>query len=93
MLIKVVLGEVIEEFNGEELQRQNGCKLCNHGYSPFRADYTTIFIISGRGVKKGVIVEKMDLVDEGPTIARLLGVELKDTDGRVLEELLDENPI
>ena len=88
-----ILGEVIEEFNGEELQRQNGCKLCNHGYSPFRADYTTIFIISGRGVKKGAIVEKMDLVDEGPTIARLLGVELKDIDGRVLEELLDENPI
>jgi hypothetical protein len=29
------------------------------------------------------------LVDEGPTIARLLGVNLPDADGRVLEEILE----
>lgn len=88
-----IYGEVIEEINGANSQGENGYKLCNHGYSPFKPDYTTIFMVSGRGVKKGVIVEKMNLVDEGPTIARLLGVELKNTDGRVLKELLDENSI
>ncbi|APM39692.1 ectonucleotide pyrophosphatase/phosphodiesterase [Clostridium kluyveri] len=86
-----ICGELIEEFNGGNLQRENGCKLCNHGYSPFKPDYTTVFMASGKGIKKGVIVEEMNLVDEGPTIAKLLGLELKNTDGKVLEYILDEN--
>ena len=29
------------------------------------------------------------LIDEGPTFARLLGVNLGDTDGKIIEEILD----
>jgi predicted AlkP superfamily pyrophosphatase or phosphodiesterase len=60
-----------------------------HGYSPFKDNYTTVFMAAGKGIKQGVVVNEMNLVDEGPTIARLLRVNLPDTDGRVLEEILE----
>jgi hypothetical protein len=31
----------------------------------------------------------MSLIDEGPTLARLLGLELKEADGRILYDFLD----
>ncbi len=58
----------------------------NHGYLPRKLP--TGFLIAGRGVKKGVVLDQIGVVDVGPTIAQLLGLELKDTDGRVLKELL-----
>ena len=60
-----------------------------HGYSPFKEDYTTIFMASGKGIKKGAVIEKMSLIDEGPTMARLMGLGLKEADGRVIYEILD----
>lgn len=60
-----------------------------HGYSPFKKDYTTVFMAAGKGIKERVVLDEMRLIDEGPTIAKLLGVSLKDVDGRVIEEILE----
>ena len=38
--------------------------------------------------KTGVTVPYMRLIDEGPTIARLLGLHLGETDGAIVEDLL-----
>jgi predicted AlkP superfamily pyrophosphatase or phosphodiesterase len=46
------------------------------------------FVISGRGVKKGVKLGTIENVDVAPTIMRLLGKELPNGDGKVLEEVL-----
>ncbi|MCQ6279637.1 hypothetical protein [Bacillus sp. EB600] len=35
-----------------------------------------------------ITLPSIRLIDEGPTLARLLGVSLGDTDGRIIEELL-----
>ena len=43
----------------------------------------------GKGIKKGLVIDKMNLIDEGPTFAKLLGIELKGADGRVIEEILE----
>ena len=43
---------------------------------------------SGPGFKKDVRIPSMRLIDEGPTLAKLLGVSLGEIDGRVLEEML-----
>lgn len=51
-------------------------------------DYTTIFMALGKGIKSGVVIENMNLVDEGPTMAKLLGFELENIDGEVIEEFL-----
>lgn len=61
----------------------------NHGYSPYlKKDYETVFIAKGAGIKENINIGKMKLVDEGPTFARILGLDLGDVDGRVLEEIL-----
>ncbi|WP_446899271.1 ectonucleotide pyrophosphatase/phosphodiesterase [Clostridium sp. LBM24168] len=60
-----------------------------HGYLPYKKDYTTIFMASGRGIKKGIVIDNMNLIDEGPTIAKLLGIELKDADGKIIDEILE----
>lgn len=61
-----------------------------HGFDPETPEYRTFFMAAGKGIKKGVVIPKISLVDEGPTMADLLGLNLKDADGRVLKEMITE---
>lgn len=61
-----------------------------HGYHPEKPDYQTFFLASGAGIRSGVDIGKMSLVDEGPTIAALLDCELSEADGRILSEILEK---
>lgn len=58
-----------------------------HGGSPSRQEVTT-FMAAGPDVKPGVIVERRSMVDEAPTMARMLGFTMPDTDGTAIEEIL-----
>jgi hypothetical protein len=49
----------------------------------------TGFIAHGAGVKPGVVVDRVRLVDVAPTVARLLGLALPPVEGRVLAEILE----
>ncbi len=60
-----------------------------HGYLPDKEGYATFFAMKGCGVQPGARVETMTLCDEGPTLARLLDVDLGRTDGSAVEELLE----
>ncbi len=62
----------------------------SHGYLASDPDLGAIFIASGRGISSGVTVDSVRTIDLAPTMARLLGVELKDTEGKVLAEILAE---
>jgi predicted AlkP superfamily pyrophosphatase or phosphodiesterase len=59
-----------------------------HGYPSTDPELQALFIASGRGIKAGVRLETVDNVDVAPTAARLLGLELKDVDGKVLTDIL-----
>lgn len=59
-----------------------------HGYMNSDPELDGIFIASGRGIKKGVVLDRMANLDVAPTMARLLGLKLPDMDGRVLTEIL-----
>ena len=48
------------------------------------------FVAAGAGIKPGVQLDLIQNVDVAPTIARLMGLALKDVDGRVLDEILVE---
>ncbi|NLL70344.1 MAG: alkaline phosphatase family protein [Epulopiscium sp.] len=67
---------------------EKGSMTANHGYSPYKPDYTTVFMISGQGIKPNVVLDQMSLLDEGPTMAALLGVNLQQAEGRIIEEIL-----
>jgi arylsulfatase A-like enzyme len=47
-----------------------------------------IFVASGRGIKKGARLGTIENVDVAPTVMRLLGENLPNGDGKVLDELL-----
>lgn len=59
-----------------------------HGYVGTEPDIRAMFVASGRGIKPGVTLDVIDNVDVAPTAARLLGVELKDVEGKPLNEIL-----
>lgn len=61
------------------------------GYHGFIADnpkMNAVFIASGAGIKRGQKVASPNNTDIAPTVAHLLGQEMKNTDGQVLKEIL-----
>jgi predicted AlkP superfamily pyrophosphatase or phosphodiesterase len=81
-------GEAIKEVSEEENGNKPHRTRATHGYSPYKPNYTTVFMAAGKGINKGQIIEEMRLIDEAPTIAKLLGIELKETDGRIIEQFI-----
>jgi len=59
-----------------------------HGYLPSRAEMATGFVAAGAGVRAGVTLPAMRLIDVAPTVARLLGLPARPADGRILTEIL-----
>ncbi len=59
-----------------------------HGYVSTDPEIQSMFIAAGRGITPGVKLGVIDAVDVAPTAARLLGMELKDVDGKVLTDIL-----
>lgn len=78
-------GELIEEVKVEEIGRIPHMTRATHGYSPFKKAYTTVFMASGKGINNGSQIKEMSLVDEAPILGRLLGLELKNIDGKIIE--------
>lgn len=61
----------------------------NHGYRPDREGYSSLFLASGAGIRRGVLLESMDIVDVGPSLAALLGLSLEEAQGTVRSEILN----
>ena len=59
----------------------------SHGHLPFR-DETTTFIAAGPNVKQGVVVERSSMVNEAPTMAAMLQLEMDNIDGKIITDLL-----
>ncbi|MGG3470598.1 ectonucleotide pyrophosphatase/phosphodiesterase [Neobacillus pocheonensis] len=86
----------LEDFNGDYLKtitpddvtRDKKYTLATHGYSPEKENYGTILMAAGKGIHHTTL-PAIRLIDEGPTFARLLGVSLGNTDGSVIEEILN----
>ena len=48
-----------------------------------------MFLAAGPSFRPGARISMANLVDEAPTLARVLGDSLPGADGRVMEELLN----
>jgi len=59
-----------------------------HGYISTDRAMDAVFIASGAGVKRAVKLGRIRNLDVAPTAARLLGLEMKNVEGRVLNEIL-----
>jgi arylsulfatase A-like enzyme len=60
-----------------------------HGYLPSRPTMATGFIAAGAGIRQGVTLDRMRLIDVAPTVARLLSLPAPDVEGQALEAILD----
>jgi predicted AlkP superfamily pyrophosphatase or phosphodiesterase len=83
-----IQGESIKEVKKEEIGQKPHRTRATHGYSPFKENYTTVFMASGSGISTGQEIEEMRLVDEAPTIAELLGIKLEKIDGRIIKQFI-----
>lgn len=81
------LGEAIEVI--DESSKIKHKLRASHGYLPSRDNYKTFFIAYGKTIKKGVVLEKGKLINNGPTIAKILEIDLRDCDGIVEERILN----
>ncbi len=81
----------LEELTCEVDAIKKGKMVATHGYLPDKEDYQTFFMAMGYGIKKGGTTEHMNLFDEGPTLAKIWGLDLGDVDGRVVTEILSIN--
>ncbi len=61
-----------------------------HGYPPLREEMRACLVLAGDGVRAGVDLGVVAMTDVAPTVARLLGVELRAARGRVLDGALNE---
>ncbi len=59
-----------------------------HGHYQLDPNLYGTCVISGAGVKQGVVLDEMKNIDVTPTMAKLMGIPFPDADGRVLEEAL-----
>lgn len=60
----------------------------SHGFLHTDPDMDAIFIASGAGIKPGSKLGRIRNLDVAPTIANLLGIELKDAEGKALSGIL-----
>jgi hypothetical protein len=62
------------------------------GYLPHRPEMNAGFVAWGRGIRSGVRVPIMRQTDVAPTVARLLGLDLGEVEGRALVGALESVP-
>lgn len=61
-----------------------------HGHDPNPSFMHATFVAAGVGIKSGVKLEQIRNIDVAPTIAKLLGLELPQAEGRVVREILEK---
>lgn len=66
----------------------NNCFVADHGQEPTHPDLKTILFAKGPKIKKGIVLDTACIVDEGPTFAKILGLEMENTDGHILTDML-----
>jgi predicted AlkP superfamily pyrophosphatase or phosphodiesterase len=60
----------------------------HHGYDPNLPDMYTGFIAEGAGIIKGGYIHELRVTDIAPLIAKLLGIEFKTPDGKLVNGIL-----
>jgi len=74
---------------GDEPVIDSKTYLGTHGYPASDPELDGVFAAWGYGIKHGVKLDRVSNLDIAPTIATLLGLEMKDIDGHPLDAILD----
>lgn len=77
----------LDSIYGSKIPGDHKVGAATHGGNPQRKELTT-FLAAGPDVKPGAVVACRPMVDEAPTMARMLGFEMENIDGAAIEEIL-----
>ncbi len=64
-------------------------KYSTHGYAPDRGP-KPVFAVCGKNAAEGAVIPSSRLVDEGPTILSLFGIEMENIEGKVIAGLVSQ---
>ena len=78
-----VNGELVESFGDRDYRYGKA----SHGHLPEKGPQP-IFMAKGPDFAENVVIENGRLIDEAPTYAKVLGVDLPDTDGMPINEFI-----
>ena len=78
--------------NGEELFKVHMepgryFSVASHGHLPERNE-TTTFFACGPSIRKGVVIPRTKMINEAPTMAAMVGLNMDCCEGHVLDEIL-----
>lgn len=81
------------DYNADLVQQTNNesyrSSIATHGHEPYKGVQPTYFLFNPYSDKK-VILPEGRIIDQAPTLARLLGFEMTTCDGTPITELIDE---
>ena len=77
-----ILGEVIKTTDCSDYKYS----VATHGHLPHKGDKPP-FIAKGPKIRKNIIIDGANLVDEAPTIMKIFGIEMENIDGEALDIL------
>ncbi|OKS86386.1 alkaline phosphatase family protein [Mucilaginibacter polytrichastri] len=60
-----------------------------HGFFPDHKEIQTGFVAFGAGLKKGIVIPIMNMVDIAPLVCKLTGVTLPETDGQLYQAMFN----
>ena len=87
--VNEALGNIIDKVEENEVGKISHRTKATHGYHPSKPNYNTFFIACGKGIKKGVSIDEGKLINHGPTLAKILGINLGKTDGIAEDRILE----
>jgi predicted AlkP superfamily pyrophosphatase or phosphodiesterase len=76
-------------FSGGKVSSASPFRGGSHGYLNTDSQMDAIFVAWGAGIRRGARLGQVSVMDLGPTIAKLLGLEMSDVQGHVLREILE----
>ena len=79
-----ICGKAVEGFEYGDYSTGKG----THGYEPFKGPQP-VFVAKGPSFKSGVVIPEGDILNHAPTLAKVLGVEICDSEGHAVLELLN----
>lgn len=82
-------GSILEKMDESLIGTKKHYTKATHGYSPLKPNYTTMFAVMGKNIKKCGMIKEANIIDEGPTLAKIIGISMKNTDGKVITDLFN----
>ncbi|CUH97245.1 hypothetical protein P22_3372 [Propionispora sp. 2/2-37] len=89
LIVEAGPGYLIQDAGGEDQAVSRQCaKKATHGYLPGNEQLKGVLIAHGPNIQPGHILSEGHIADIAPTIADILGIQLTDTDGKILRSMI-----